>query len=293
MDDAALARRAIGLVDLTDLGDETTEDAAAALCARAAAAGVAAVCVWPRFVARCVADLAGSGRQGGHRRQLPGRHRRARRRRRRDGGGLAAGADEIDVVLPYGAWLAGDEAGAAAVLDAVRAETGERTMKVIIETGELPDRAAIDRATHFAIANGADFVKTSTGKTAVSATPEAAEIVLEAIEVSGRPVGFKASGGIRTLADAAAYLDLADEIMGPDWATPATFRFGASALLDALEAAIAVGVNGYAGGTFVVRRIGSSTRRASSASSTPASITTSMIDRRSSTARCTSSAARA
>ena len=110
-------------------------------------------------------------------------------------------------------------------------------MKVIIETGELPDRAAIDRATHFAIANGADFVKTSTGKTPVSATPEAAEIVLEAIEVSGRPVGFKASGGIRTLADAAAYLDLADRIMGPGWATPATFRFGASGLLDALEAA--------------------------------------------------------
>jgi deoxyribose-phosphate aldolase len=107
---------------------------------------------------------------------------------------------------------------------------------VIIETGELPDRAAIDRATHFAIANGADFVKTSTGKTRVSATPEAAEIVLEAIEVAGRPVGFKASGGIRTVADAANYLDLADRVMGPRWATPATFRFGASGLLDALEA---------------------------------------------------------
>ena len=85
----------------------------------------------------------------------------------------------------------------------MRAETGgDRVMKVIIESGELPDRAAIDRATHFAIANGADFVKTSTGKTPVSATPEAAEIILEAIDVSGRPVGFKASGGIRTLADA-------------------------------------------------------------------------------------------
>ena len=112
-------------------------------------------------------------------------------------------------------------------------------MKVIIETGELPDRAAVDRAAHFAIANGADFVKTSTGKTPVSATPEAAEIVLEAIEVSGRPVGFKASGGIRTLADARAYLELADEIMGAGWATPATFRFGASGLLDALEAVVA------------------------------------------------------
>ena len=88
------------------------------------------------------------------------------------------------------------------------------------------------------IAHGADFVKTSTGKTPVSATPEAAEIILEAIAVSGRPVGFKASGGIRTLADAATYLDLADTIMGAGWATPATFRFGASGLLDALQSAL-------------------------------------------------------
>ena len=72
----------------------------------------------------------------------------------------------------------------------------------------------------FAIDHGADFVKTSTGKTPVSATPEAAEIVLEAIAVSGRPVGFKASGGIRTVADARTYLDLADSIMGAGWATP-------------------------------------------------------------------------
>ena len=140
------------------------------------------------------------------------------------------------------------------MLGAVRAETGGRTMKVIIETGELPDRAAIDRATHFAIANGADFVKTSTGKTPVSATPEAAEIVLEAIDVSGRPVGFKASGGIRTLADAATYLDLADAIMGPAWATPATFRFGASGLLDALEAAIAGAAPAVAQRLLTVRR---------------------------------------
>jgi deoxyribose-phosphate aldolase len=151
---------------------------------------------------------------------------------------IAAGADEIDVVLPYTAWLAGDGDRAADVLAAVRAETGARVMKVIIETGELPDRSAIDRATMFAIEHGADFVKTSTGKTAVSATPEAAEIVLEAIAVSGQPVGFKASGGIRTVDDARTYLALADSIMGPDWATPATFRLGASSLLDALEAAI-------------------------------------------------------
>ena len=239
MDDAALARRAIRLVDLTDLGDAPTDADADALCERAVRAGVAAVCVWPRFVARCAGHLAGTGVKVATVVNFPAGTDSADTAGAVTAATIAAGADEIDVVLPYRAWLAGDAQRATDVLGAVRAETGARTMKVIIETGELPDRAAIDRATHLAIANGADFVKTSTGKTPVSATPEAAEIVLEAIEVSGRPVGFKASGGIRTLADAGTYLDLADTIMGPAWATPTTFRFGASGVLDALEAVIA------------------------------------------------------
>ena len=103
---------------------------------------------------------------------------------------------------------------------------------MIIESGELPDQAAIDRATHFAITHGADFVKTSTGKTPVSATLEAAEIILEAIELCGLPVGLKASGGIRTLDDARTYLELAERIMGDGWISPDTFRFGASGVLD-------------------------------------------------------------
>ena len=111
---------------------------------------------------------------------------------------------------------------------------------MIIESGELPDRAAIDRATHLAIRHGADFVKTSTGKSPVSATPEAAEIILEAIELAGQPVGFKASGGIRTVGDARLYLELAERIMGDGWISPDTFRFGASAVLDDLVAVAAM-----------------------------------------------------
>jgi deoxyribose-phosphate aldolase len=153
---------------------------------------------------------------------------------------LVDGADEIDVVLPYRAWLRGDTHVAADVLDGVRdlSSSGNpiATVKVIIETGELPDRAAIDRASHFVIARGADFVKTSTGKTPVSATLEAAEVIIEAIDVSGKPVGFKASGGIRTLDDARSYLELAATLMGEEWISPTTFRFGASSLLDALLA---------------------------------------------------------
>ena len=227
-DDAALARRAIRLIDLTDLADDTGDDQADELCARAVRAGVAAVCVWPRFVARCAGHLARSGVRVATVVNFPAGTDQPDAVGAMTAGARREGADEIDVVLPYGAWMAGDFDRAAAVLAVVRTEAGSGTVKVIIETGELPDPAAIDRATHFAIANGADFVKTSTGKTRRSATPEAAEIVLEAIEVSGRPVGFKASGGIRTLADAATYLELADRIMGPGWATPDTFRFGAS-----------------------------------------------------------------
>jgi deoxyribose-phosphate aldolase len=102
----------------------------------------------------------------------------------------------------------------------------------------LPDIAAVSRESRLAIAAGADFLKTSTGKIAVSATPEASRAMLEAIRDSGRPVGFKAAGGIRTLADATLYLALAETVMGPGWATPETFRIGASSLHAALVAAI-------------------------------------------------------
>ena len=115
---------------------------------------------------------------------------------------------------------------------------GDRLLKVILETGELQDPKLIEAASRIAIEAGADFIKTSTGKTPVSATPEAAEIMLDAIKASGRPVGLKPSGGIRTVADAELYLDLADRIMGPGWATPRTFRIGASSVYDALIAAI-------------------------------------------------------
>jgi len=121
---------------------------------------------------------------------------------------------------------------------------------VILETGELKEPALIETASRLAIEAGADFIKTSTGKTPVSATPEAAEIMLKAIEASGRAVGLKPSGGIRTLADAKLYLDLADRIMGPGWATPRTFRIGASSVYDALIAAIEGRASTTAAGTY-------------------------------------------
>jgi deoxyribose-phosphate aldolase len=243
--DAEVARLAISLLDLTDLGDDTNADAAEALCKRARDVGVAAVCVWPAYVALCVDALDGSDIGVATVVNFPSGEEPDQDVLAATRLALEDGADEIDVVLPYRRWLRGDDGSAAHLLDGVRDlvsegvdhSAGAGLVKVIIESGELPDQAAIDRATHFAIAHGADFVKTSTGKTPVSATPEAAEIILEAIELSGMPVGFKASGGIRTVADARLYLELAERIMGDGWISPDTFRFGASGVLDDLVAA--------------------------------------------------------
>jgi deoxyribose-phosphate aldolase len=164
---------------------------------------------------------------------------------------LADGANEIDLVLPYGAVRRGDLAIATEMVEAVREMTDQgRLLKVILETGELKEADLIETASRLAVQAGADFIKTSSGKTPVSATPEAAEIMLDVIRSADRPVGLKPSGGIRTLADAKLYLDLADRIMGPDWATPRTFRIGASSVYDALVATIEGRSSTTAAGTY-------------------------------------------
>jgi len=239
---AALAARALALVDLTELSDTCTVEAIDRLCERAVGphGRTAAVCVWPRFVSHAAFRLRGSHVAIATVVNFPA-----------GGDGIDAtvaeavralhdGADEIDLVLPYHSFLNGNTAVAEAMVAAVRAVVHHpNRLKVILETGSYPDRGHVSAAARLAIDHGADFVKTSTGKTKVSATPEAAEAMLHVIRESGKPVGLKPSGGIRSLDDAAVYLELADRIMGPEWATPATFRFGASGLLDALEAAIA------------------------------------------------------
>ena len=236
--DVELARRAIALLDLTDLTDDASPAGIDRLCERAARNGTAAVCVWPDFVVQSVAALKGTSVRVATVVNFPSGDDRPHAVRVLTERAVEDDADEIDVVLPYRAWLAGDEQRAADVVDGVRAAAPDRRMKVILETGALSDDAAVERAARFAIEHGADFIKTSTGKIDISATPEAAKTMLRVIAETDRPVGIKPSGGIRTIADAALYLALADDIMGPDWASPATFRFGASGVLDALEAAL-------------------------------------------------------
>lgn len=240
-DEASLARRALALIDLTDLNDGCTDDDVRRLCARAVTpfGPVAAVCVWPRFVTTAKHELASTTVKVATVVDFPSGDEPIDQVVSTTETAIADGADEIDVVLPYRALLAGDEERVVAMLRAVRAAVpAPRHLKVILETGELVGLDHVERAARLAIDHGADFVKTSTGKSKVSATPDAVRVMLQVISSSGRPIGIKPSGGIRTVADAAVYLRLADEIMGPAWATPDTFRFGASGLLDAVLAAI-------------------------------------------------------
>ena len=236
---------ALSLLDLTNLKDDCTPAQIETLCARAQSpyGNTAAICIWPRFVAQArgilgtghavkiatvvnfpagdmeVADVAAEAREA-----------------------IADGADEIDLVIPYRAFLAGNEQAVTDMVTAVKAECkGPVILKTILETGELKDVALIQRTSELAIDAGSDFIKTSTGKVAVNATLETADIMLRAIRASGRKVGFKPAGGIGSVADAALYLSLAETIMAPDWAMPSTFRFGASSLLDDILSVLAGG----------------------------------------------------
>jgi deoxyribose-phosphate aldolase len=236
-----LARRALRLLDLTELSDRPTDRSTDALCAKAKnpLGPVAAVCLWPQFVSRAREALAESGVRIATVANFPGGEDDVERVIDGVQEALDDGADEIDLVLPYRAFLGGDVAAARTMVAGVRdvVDRGRR-LKVILETGILAEPAAIEAASRLAVEEGADFIKTSTGKTVVSATLPAVEIMLGVIRGAGRPVGLKPSGGIRTLDDAAAYLALADGVMGPAWATRDTFRFGASGLFDALVAEI-------------------------------------------------------
>ncbi len=239
MIDRQLAQLAISLIDLTDLTNDCHPKSIDVLCERAIRHGTAAVCVWPDFVAQSSRLLVGSPVLVATVVNFPTGDERPSAVGVLTSQALADGADEIDVVLPFRQFAAGDLGRAADMLDTVRSLTeGSAMMKVILETGELPDLETVDRAARFAVDHGADFIKTSTGKSPISATLEAAEVMLLVIRQTDRPVGIKPSGGISTADDAVRYVELAERIMGEGWVTPSTFRFGASGLLNALMAVL-------------------------------------------------------
>ncbi|MFM1767699.1 MAG: deoxyribose-phosphate aldolase [Verrucomicrobiota bacterium] len=239
-------KMAVSMMDLTTLEGKDTPGKVSYLCRKAqqpldAAFGVppcAAVCVYPsmvrharRFLGEDSAVQVASVATGFPSGQYPLRTRLAETRQ-----AVADGADEIDMVIDRGAFLAGEHARVADEIAAVKAACGPAHLKVILETGELVTYDNVRRASEIAMASGADFIKTSTGKVQPAATLPVTLVMLEAIRdhfyATGVRIGMKPAGGIRNSKQALAYLVMVKETLGDDWLTPGLFRFGASTLVN-------------------------------------------------------------
>lgn len=162
---------------------------------------------------------------------------------------VEAGADEIDIVIPVGAFLGNDFAMVADEIREIKAAIGEKQLKVIVESGLLNDYEQIFKASMIAMDAGADFIKTSTGKTPVSATPEAAYVMCRAISdfysETGIKVGFKAAGGITTTSDAIGYFNIVGHCLGTEWQSSKLFRIGASKLANNILSDISGGCGNH------------------------------------------------
>ena len=238
---------AISMVDLTTLEGNDTPGKVRSLCAKArrpdprdnSVPSAAAVCVYPDLVPEARLGIAGStvkvasvatafpsGRASIAVKLLDVRD------------AVAAGADEIDMVIDRGAFLSGRLGLVYDEVVAVKEACGDAHLKVILETGELVTYDNVRRASWLAMLGGADFIKTSTGKVAVNSTLPAALVMLEAVrdfaEMTGVLVGVKVAGGVRTTKDALRYLVVVNETAGAAWLTPDRFRIGASSLLNDL-----------------------------------------------------------
>jgi deoxyribose-phosphate aldolase len=234
----------IGCLDLTTLEGHDTESRVRALCARAAAPGdgapsVAAVCVYPALVTTACKALAGSGvRVASVAGAFPAGLSPLEIKLAEARSAIAAGAGEIDIVIDRAALLAGREDEARKEIEAFRDAFPGVTLKVILETGELGSYHLVRRASEIALEAGADFLKTSTGKIAVSATPAVALLLCEAIGAhfrrTGRAVGLKLAGGVRSTRAALGYVSVVKETLGDAWLHPSRLRLGASTLLDDL-----------------------------------------------------------
>lgn len=243
MNDLHAARLALRCLDLTSLKDDDTPESIAALARRANTrhGAPAALCVFPQFVPVALRALAEQQLEGVRVATVVNfpRGESAPEQVVQDiGDALASGADEIDLVFPWRALLAGDRNAAHALVSRCKRACGEALLKVILETGELQTPRWIREASEIALAAGADFLKTSTGKVPVNATPEAAALMLEVIGEHGGRAGLKVAGGVATLADVQVYVALAAAAYGAERLSPHTLRFGASSLLPVLLAAL-------------------------------------------------------
>ncbi|MBD8526200.1 deoxyribose-phosphate aldolase [Pseudomarimonas arenosa] len=248
-------RQLLACIDLTSLNEDDDPARIEWLCRQAAEAPTppAALCVYPEYVwmaRQRLKDLGLAQVALASVANFPDGSVDALRVARECHRLRSAGADEIDVVLPYRALLGGDTAGYSAVARAAREAAGDCRLKCILETGELGQAERIAEAAQLALDAGADFLKTSTGKVRVNATPEAAEILLSAIAAHPRRCGFKAAGGIRSVDEAERYVDLARRLLGAQAFDPARFRIGASALFDQVLVALGESAQGTGRGSY-------------------------------------------
>lgn len=237
---------AIRMVDLTTLEGMDTPGKVRALCAKAlrpdptdpTTPSVAAVCVYPDLVSTARAAVGTAVHVASVATAFPSGRARLDVKLLDTAQAVADGADEIDMVIDRGAFLSGNITKAYEEIIAVKQACGPAHLKVILETGELKTLDNVRRASWMAMLAGADMIKTSTGKVNPAATPPVTLVMLEAVRdfwlTSGRRIGVKAAGGIRTAKDAIKYLVLVNETAGPDWLDPDYFRFGASTLLNDL-----------------------------------------------------------
>jgi deoxyribose-phosphate aldolase len=236
---------AIRMIDLTTLEGADTPGKVAALCAKGirpdpadpSIPSVAAICIYPSMIRTAVQHLRGSAvRVASVATAFPSGQSFLEVKLTETVQAVAAGADEVDMVIDRGAFLAGDYQKVYDEIVAIKEAAGQAHLKVILETGELGTYDNVRRASVLAMAAGADFIKTSTGKITPAATPPVALVMMEAIRdfhrETGRAVGLKPAGGIGTAKQAVHYLVLLYETLGQDWMTPERFRIGASSLLN-------------------------------------------------------------
>jgi deoxyribose-phosphate aldolase len=226
----------IQFIDLTNLNEDATEDQISDLCNKASTpqGNVAAVCIYPQFVALAVNKLKNTGINVATVVNFPAGHDSLSECEILINAALKDGAHEIDVVMPYHFLKENNVNAVLNFISGCRETCGENIiLKVILETGALSPNQ-IENAAILAIQGGADFLKTSTGKIKMGATPEAAKIILQNIKKQNKPIGFKVSGGIRTIADAVLYHNLTLNILGKKQLTADIFRIGASQLLDVI-----------------------------------------------------------
>ncbi len=238
---------AISMVDLTTLEGADTPGKVRSMCAKAvhpdpsdpSVPSAAAVCVYPDLVATAVDAVAGTPVEVASVATAFPSGRAALSTKLQDvRDAVHAGATEIDMVIDRGAFLAGRYLQVYDEIVATKAACGDAHLKVILETGELATLDNVRRASWLALLAGGDFIKTSTGKLTVSATPPVALVMLEAVrdfrDRTGELRGVKLAGGIRASKEAVRYLVMVNEVVGDEWLTPRLFRFGASSLLNDL-----------------------------------------------------------